>query len=469
MTISDPKDRVPIGRSPLLLKKQAALHDFEAQTTSTETLHRGIGMGFDHAPTLKSVRRWENLEAAFREVSRRAIGCDGFSYWAYQEPFKYARFNLNFQLAYPELQPLKTIQESLLYNAVPDAVLTKLVKGRPIQIGTVKNRIVERAFARKLTAHFDRYFAPASCAFRKGKSPELVASQIRSMIRQGARYALKTDIKQFFASTLRAILFKQLLDSVQDEELCTYVFEAISPYQLEERQWTTTGLPQGNGLSPVLSNLYLRRFDLACSHLKYRRFADDILVLANDRETLVEAQNHIALLLANLGLQLNEGKTDIYDLYRQSVVFLGYEIRGGNLYPSEKSIQRLGERLRIWGQRARQIPMVADISMVSIMKGFVRRFRVGPVYQTFRRIDRRLKQDYPEHTSLASLWKDREQRNVNRGMANTINSGLPRGVAAGCSAEKARVGQVPTVGKAAGEQVLVRTGSPAPIGTLDGH
>jgi hypothetical protein len=472
VTISDLNDRFPIGTFPLPLKKETALPDSAARAATMETLHRGIGAGLDQAPTLKSVRRINNLVSAFHEIrNRRAVGCDGIPYKAYLEPLKYARLDPNFLIAYPELKPFQTIHQSLLFNAYPDPVQTKTIRGgRKVQVGTVRNRIVEGAFARKLTAHFERFFADSSCAFRRGKRPEEVASKIRSLIRQGNHWCWRTDIEKFFASVARDILLKQLDDSILDKQLIEFIFEAISPFQLLGREFVTSGLPTGNALCPLLSNLHLHRFDLACSHLSSFRYVDDILVLGKSRETVEEAKKHIELLLASLGLRLNPKKTDTYDLHRESVVFLGYEFRGGNVYPSDESIEKLERRLRVWGQKAHRDPIPANRSMVSIMKGFVRRFRVGPIRKLFKGIDRRLIPLYPAGVTLTGRWDEIRaigKSKVNKGVKAT-NVGLPRGGAASCSTEKARIGLVPTVEKAAGEPGCVQTDSPVPHGTLDG-
>jgi hypothetical protein len=251
--------------------------------------------------------------------------------------------------------------------------------------------------------------------------------------------------------------------------LIGFIFEAISPFKLVEREFITSGLPTGNGLSPVLSNLHLHRFDLAMEGFNYFRFVDDIVVLADRRETVQEARDRIGLLLSALGLRLNEKpeKTRICDLHRQSVVFLGYEIRGGNLYPSEKSILRLERRLRVWGQRALSNPMMADISKASIMKGFVRKFRSGPVRKLFRVLDRTLRQHYPPGVTLTGML-DGRTRNVNgthgdRGLhASDHAERSAKGQGRSSVTKKALNGRVPVVTAVEEQQFNVAYCSSAP-------
>jgi reverse transcriptase-like protein len=360
-------------------------------------LLRGIGKASSTGPTLRSVRRMSNLLAARSEINRRPVGVDGFPYEAYVNPRDYARWDPNLLLAY-DCDPMVYLQEEFVFcfRYQPDPTEPIKVNGRVVERGTVANRIVDRSVARKLSANLDSYFSDRSWAYRPGRSTETAILEVRRAIRGGAHWALKTDIKHFFPSINRRILELQLRDSIADQRLCEFILGAIAPLILVDpwTQWVRTGgLPQGNGLSPFLSNLYLHRLDEACSYFEYFRFADDILALGSSREEVLEVQHFIERLLAQLGLRFNEEKTFIRDVYRGPVVFLGYEIRGGNVYPPKEAIARLRRKLRFREQGARK----------ALMMQFVRRFQIGPVRKLFRRLDRELHRLYPPGLTLTGL------------------------------------------------------------------
>jgi hypothetical protein len=200
---------------------------------------------------------------------------------------------------------------------------------------------------------------------------------------------------------------KLLRESLADQALCDAILMATSPVVVcgsvsLSRQ---NGLPQGNGISPLLSNVYLHSVDQACSQLQYFRYADDVLVVGGSRGEAEQVGELICHQVANLGLQLNEKKTRVCDLYRVSVVFLGYELRGGNIYPPAKSILRFRKNLELGGQEARK----------SLMIGFVRRYRIGSVRKLFRRLDRDFRHLYPAGLSLVSLFDSMTGTVVTRG------------------------------------------------------
>jgi hypothetical protein len=162
------------------------------------TPFKNLSLTPGHGPTLTSIRRMANLRAALSEISRRSAGIDCLPYEAYSQPREYVRWNPNLLDAYPDGDPLRDIQDSLLYGAIPDATKPVHIKGRVVECGTIENRIRERAIARKLSPYFDHYFSDGSYGFRPGRSPETAILAVRNAVRKGAHWALRTDISHFF-------------------------------------------------------------------------------------------------------------------------------------------------------------------------------------------------------------------------------------------------------------------------------
>jgi RNA-directed DNA polymerase len=408
---------------------------------------RGLGKGQLNAPTIKSVRKMKNMLAARSEINRRLGPAGGFSFEAYVNPLEYSRWDPNIFLAY-DIGPMKWLQEEFLFEYAyePDPTIPINVKGRIVQSGTIKNRIIERAIGRKLNSNADAHFSDRSWAYRPRRSAQMAILPVRDAARRGFNWALKTDIEHFFPSINRNILEQQLRRTFADERLCEMILRANSPIsprlswiELWER---TEGVPQGNALSPFLSNLFLHGFDEACSNLEYRRYADDILVLGRTREEVVEAQQQIERLLTQLGLRLNPKKTLIRDLYRQPLIFLGFEIRGGNVYPPMKAILKFERQLRVPGQEAHE--------KIILMKGFVKRYAIGPVRKLFRRVDRELHQWYPQGVTLTGLLDYPASFSKSVYSSRRVFAG-PTGKAASVTAKKAHLEQAPVVA-AAGEQ-----------------
>jgi hypothetical protein len=137
---------------------------------------------------------------------------------------------------------------------------------------------------------------------------------------------------------------------------------------------TETGVPQGGVISPLLANVYLNEFDkwaekkwylTRYEQLKRRtaglgnyrliRYADDFVILSNDRiEGVKQAKQEIRDFLANeLHLELSEEKTHITHV-NDGFDFLGYHIQRCkpkgrwvvHLRPTDKAKERVKRKIK---------------------------------------------------------------------------------------------------------------------------
>ena len=117
------------------------------------------------------------------------------------------------------------------------------------------------------------------------------------------------------------------------------------------------GIPQGAPISPLLSNLYMRRLVLGWKRLGFERrfgarivsYADDLVICC--RYQAEEALAALRQVATRIGLTVNEDKTHVCRLPQGRFDFLGYSFercyseRTGRSYlgsrPSKKSIQRM--------------------------------------------------------------------------------------------------------------------------------
>ena len=122
------------------------------------------------------------------------------------------------------------------------------------------------------------------------------------------------------------------------------------------------GIPQGSPISPLLANLYMRRFVLGWKMLGLERslgsrivtYADDLVILCRKGKA-EEALQRLREIMGKLKLTVNEEKTRICKVPEGEFDFLGYTFgrmysaRTGKAYlgyrPSKKSIKRMVENV----------------------------------------------------------------------------------------------------------------------------
>src|SRR5205085_8874305 len=162
------------------------------------------------------------------------------------------------------------------------------------------------------------------------------------------------------------------------------------------------GTPQGAPLSPLLANLYMRRFLLGWKVLGHEarldahivNYADDFVICC--RGSAAEAMTVMRAMMTKLKLTVNETKTRICRGPDEPFDFLGYTIgrlyspRTGGSYigvrPSDKRLQGLYQKLR--EQTERRWLWLDEDEMVgrlnSLLRGWANYFCLGTVTKAYR-------------------------------------------------------------------------------------
>ena len=164
-------------------------------------------------------------------------------------------------------------------------------KFRPILVPTVEDRVVQRAvlraIAKYVAPHIDH---PSSHAFLggPGRGVRSAVTQLCGHLRAGRSCVLLLDIVDFFPSIDAAQVIADLTSLLPDDSLAP-LLNQLENWEIHDLATvpevkrscfpgSARGLPQGSVLSPVLANLYLRRFDAdSTSHgITVVRYADDL-------------------------------------------------------------------------------------------------------------------------------------------------------------------------------------------------
>jgi group II intron reverse transcriptase/maturase len=244
-------------------------------------------------------------------------------------------------------------------------------KKRPLGIPTVKDRVVQMAAVLVLGPIFEADLPPEQFAYRSNKSALDAVKSVHALINEGYREVVDADLSEFFDSIPHGELMKSVARRISDKHVL-HLIKMWLEAPVEEtddggnKRRTTRnkdehrGTPQGAPISPLLANLYMRRFVLAWKSRGYDRWLGHIVNYADDfviccRGTAEKAMARMRELMERLKLTVNEAKTRIRRLPNETFDFLGYTFGrcyafgSGKAYlamrPSRKSLKRVREKI----------------------------------------------------------------------------------------------------------------------------
>ena len=204
-------------------------------------------------------------------------------------------------------------------------------KPRIIHKASVRDRLLHHAIHQVLYPYFERLFIFDSYSCRILKGTHRALNRFRDFGKSASFghtktcWVLKCDIRKFFASVDQDILVEIVARHIDDFDTISLIRKVVESFN-SGKEWI--GLPLGNLTSQLLVNIYMNEFDQFVKHkLKvkyYIRYADDFVILHQDREYLQHVLPNISGFLSEqLKLSLHPDKVSIKTL-ASGVDFLGW-------------------------------------------------------------------------------------------------------------------------------------------------
>ena len=300
-------------------------------------------------------------------------------------------------------------------------------KQRPLGIPCIRDRVVETAAVLVLDPIFEADLPPEQYAYRPGRSAHDAVRHVMSLLDGWHKQVADADLSGYFDSTPHAELVRSVARRISDRHMLRLIkmwLEApVEETDERGRKRRITrnkdqgrGSPQGSPISPLLSNIYMRRFILGWKVLGHERrldahivnYADDVVICC--RGHAHEAMAAMRDIMAKLKLTVNESKTRVCQVPDETFDFLGYtfgkcySFKTGRAYtgsyPSRKKVKQLCDQVHeMTGRHCVLLSTQDQVARLNrLLRGWANYFSLGfgPVGKTRRAVDahvrRRLRQ-----------------------------------------------------------------------------
>lgn len=290
-------------------------------------------------------------------------------------------------------------------------------KQRPLGIPTVRDRVVQTAAVLVVEPIFETDLQPEQYAYRANRNALEAVGKVHSLVNTGHADVVDADLSGYFDSIPHAELMKSVARRVSDRPLLHLItmwleapVEEIDdrgrPHRTTRNKDERRGTPQGAPISPLLSNLYMRRFVLGWKALGHERrlrayivnYADDFVICC--RGTAPQAMVAMREMMRRLRLTVNEEKTRQCSVWDEAIDFLGYTIgrcyspKTGKVYlgttPSKQKIERVCREIsELTMPRWLLIDTEEQVARINRkLRGWATYFCLGPVSKAYRAVDR---------------------------------------------------------------------------------
>lgn len=367
----------------------------------------------------------------------------------------------------------ETIKEQLLngtyqFQPIKEVLIPKAGgKGkRKLGIPTVMDRFISQAILQVMQRYFDPQFSNNSYGFRPKKSAHQAIRKAQEYVQDGYEYVVDIDLENFFDNINHDKLMSEIAKVIKDKILLKLLrrFLQVGLLKRENLSQPQKGTPQGNPLSPLLSNILLDQLDKELERRghKFVRYADDCNIYVRSKRAAQRVRTSISSYIhKKLKLKVNKDKSKVG--IATGSQFLGFELyyysKGGvKIGLSNNSMKAFKDKIRALTRASKWSKVQSVVKEIRIfckgwlayfsicqgqskftdLEGWIRRRLRGSFWRQWKKPSKRMKEllktgfQYLEARKLSASskgpWRISMCKGLHKALPNKLFSkmGLPR-------------------------------------------
>ncbi|MDY2780894.1 MAG: group II intron reverse transcriptase/maturase [Bulleidia sp.] len=329
---------------------------------------------------LPSSSREENLNEAVKRVktNKGACGIDKMPVGELEEYFRKHKEEIISSIMNMTYKPQPVRR---VYIPKPNG------KKRPLGIPTAVDRVVQQATVQVLSQIYDESFSDNSYGFRPKRSAHDAIDKVLNYLNEGCEWVIDLDIEKYFDTVNHDKLISILREKVNDKTTLHLIRSFLRAGVMENGLTSPTeiGVPQGGPLSPILSNVYLDKFDKELEErgLRFVRYADDCDIFVKSEMSANRVMKSVTSWLERkLFLKVSATKTKVVKPTNSN--FLGFtfwkDSNGWKCKPCKDRKEKLYTKIKEILKRkvAAAEPLSYIFTKVNqIVKGWINYFHIG--------------------------------------------------------------------------------------------
>ncbi len=264
---------------------------------------------------------------------------------------------------------------------------------------------------------FEADLEPEQYGYRPERSAKDAVRRVHHLLHKGRNQVVDADLANYFGEIPHAELMRSIARRVSDGRMLGLVKAWLEMPVVEEDGGGGTrrtnrarrerkGTPRGAPISPLLSNIHMRRFILGWKELGHaRRFGAEIVNHADDfcvlgKAPAAEMRAAVCRLMERLKLPVNARRTRCLRCPEEPLEFLGYRIgwnyrpkdgsRCIGTRPSKASVQSICRRISEQTDYRHGWLEAEEVvgRLNRMMSGWANYFDLGRVGPAYRAVDR---------------------------------------------------------------------------------
>ena len=348
----------------------------------------------------------ENLNEAMKrvEANKGASGVDKMQVSELESYFKEHKEEIKTSIMEMKYKPQPVRR---VYIPKPNG------KKRPLGIPTVADRVIQQAIAQVLSQIYDASFSDNSYGFRPNRSAHDAIEKVLVYLNEGYEWVIDLDIEKYFDTVNHDKLISILREKVNDKTTLHLIRAFLRAGVMENGLVSPTevGVPQGGPLSPILSNIYLDKFDKEIEErgLRFSRYADDSDIFVKSEMAADRVMKSVTSWLERkLFLKVSATKTKVVRPRKSN--FLGFtfwkDASGWKCKPAKDRKAKLYTKIREVLQRKGTVskPLAYTFTKVNqIVRGWINYFRIGSMKAFMKEFGEWLR--HKIRVIIVKMWK----------------------------------------------------------------